>query len=503
MIEQNPSEPNTSNSNKIMVLLDKLKKIDIKKIDIKRFDIRKLKKFDIKKLKKYDLNEINFRRVLILFMVVVMAGLGFTGYKINEIRTRGFDVFLGSELLGKVRTEEEAVSVMADIKRELSNTYDVDVVLDNELNFEATHCKEKNLISDTDLRNNIKSKINFVVSGYSLQVNGEEVGVLKHEEDAQEILDKIKEPFVDIKDDESKVKEIKFLENVNVAKKEVPLNKIANSDDVIKYLQTGSEEIKTHVVEVGESFWTIAKMYDTTVDELVEANLDKDPKKLKPGDEVKLLVPKSKITVATVEEIEYVEDTNYEVQVEYDKNMYANQKTVKVEGKRGKSKIVANEIRHNGMLFEREIINEEVIEKPIDELVVKGTKEVPKTIATGSFLMPTRGRISSRYGMRWGRMHKGLDIAASYGSAIKAADGGKVTFTGSKGSYGNLVEIDHGNGYKTRYAHCSKILVKTGDKVYKGQHIANVGNTGNSTGSHLHLEVLKNGVNVNPANFVK
>jgi len=66
-----------------------------------------------------------------------------------------------------------------------------------------------------------------------------------------------------------------------------------------------------------------------------------------------------------------------------------------------------------------------------------------------------------------------------------------------------MVEIDHENGYKTRYAHCSKIEVKVGDRVYKGQIIARVGNTGRSTGSHLHFEVLKNGVNVNPSGYVK
>ena len=100
-------------------------------------------------------------------------------------------------------------------------------------------------------------------------------------------------------------------------------------------------------------------------------------------------------------------------------------------------------------------------------------------------------------------MHTGLDISASLGTPIKAADGGKVVFVGRKGAYGNMVEIDHGNGYKTRYAHCSKMLVKVGDKVYKGQHIANVGNTGRSTGPHLHFEVLKNGKSQNPSKYLK
>ena len=100
-------------------------------------------------------------------------------------------------------------------------------------------------------------------------------------------------------------------------------------------------------------------------------------------------------------------------------------------------------------------------------------------------------------------MHRGLDIAARTGTPIKAADGGKVIFAGRKGAYGNLVEIDHGNGYVTRYGHCSTINVKVGERVYKGQVVAKVGNTGRSTGSHLHFEVLKNGRNQNPAGYVR
>ncbi|NMB28139.1 MAG: M23 family metallopeptidase, partial [Tissierellia bacterium] len=83
------------------------------------------------------------------------------------------------------------------------------------------------------------------------------------------------------------------------------------------------------------------------------------------------------------------------------------------------------------------------------------------------------------------------------------ADGGTVVFVGRRGAYGNLVEINHGNGYITRYAHCSTINVKKGAKVYKGQVIAKVGNTGRSTGSHLHFEVLKNGSNKNPGSYVR
>jgi murein DD-endopeptidase MepM/ murein hydrolase activator NlpD len=120
-----------------------------------------------------------------------------------------------------------------------------------------------------------------------------------------------------------------------------------------------------------------------------------------------------------------------------------------------------------------------------------------------SFSMPARGKITSTFGMRWGRMHTGIDIAAPTGTPIYASAGGQVTFSGWNGGYGNLVIIDHGNGMQTYYAHNSKNLVKQGQSVSKGAHIANMGNTGNSTGPHLHFEIRRNGTPLNPLNFLR
>ena len=109
------------------------------------------------------------------------------------------------------------------------------------------------------------------------------------------------------------------------------------------------------------------------------------------------------------------------------------------------------------------------------------------------------GTITSRYGSRWGSTHTGLDIAAPTGTTIAAAAAGTVTFSGNRGSgYGNYVKISHGNGVETLYAHCSKLYVKTGQKVAQGEAIAAVGSTGKSTGPHLHLEIRLNGATQNP-----
>lgn len=122
-----------------------------------------------------------------------------------------------------------------------------------------------------------------------------------------------------------------------------------------------------------------------------------------------------------------------------------------------------------------------------------------------ALIRPISGTITSRFGVSSKirvSSHTGLDIAASTGTPVSAAASGTVTFSGYKGSYGNMIVISHGNGVQTYYGHCSKLYVSAGTQVSQGQAIAAVGSTGNSTGPHLHLEVRVNGVAYNPQNYV-
>jgi murein DD-endopeptidase MepM/ murein hydrolase activator NlpD len=138
--------------------------------------------------------------------------------------------------------------------------------------------------------------------------------------------------------------------------------------------------------------------------------------------------------------------------------------------------------------------------------------EVDKQIqrpATGGAVQSELPRLTSQFGIRKGpftggyRHHSGIDIAASQGTAIRSAAGGRVSFAGHAGGYGNMVELDHGNGLRTRYAHLSRILVGSGSTVAGGEIIAEAGSTGRSTGSHLHFEVRENGNARNPLAYLK
>jgi murein DD-endopeptidase MepM/ murein hydrolase activator NlpD len=122
----------------------------------------------------------------------------------------------------------------------------------------------------------------------------------------------------------------------------------------------------------------------------------------------------------------------------------------------------------------------------------------------GDYIWPTQGVFSSGYGWRWGRMHKGIDLANRTGTPIVAAKEGRVSFAGwHDGGYGYLIEISHADGSTTRYAHNSRLLVGQGQEVRQGEVISQMGSTGNSTGPHLHFEIIAPGMGaMNPLNFL-
>jgi murein DD-endopeptidase MepM/ murein hydrolase activator NlpD len=123
-------------------------------------------------------------------------------------------------------------------------------------------------------------------------------------------------------------------------------------------------------------------------------------------------------------------------------------------------------------------------------------------VSSSGFQWPVCGPVTSEYGPRWGRMHRGIDLGVPIGTPIAASKAGTVILATSQGGYGNLVLIDHHDGVVTAYAHLSTFRVSVGDSVSQGQTIALSGNTGNSTGPHLHFETRANGTAVNPRQYL-
>jgi len=190
-------------------------------------------------------------------------------------------------------------------------------------------------------------------------------------------------------------------------------------------------------------------------------------------------------------------------------------KTVKVKKeeiseKADEKKKLYEALKKRRQAYEGQVAELEKSSNELESLIVKKVRSSGGTIkGTGVIAWPLKGRITSRYGYRrhplWGgrSFHTGLDIAAKYGTPIKAADSGEVIFSGWWDGYGKAIVVDHGKGITTVYAHLSRIYKKVGSGVAKGQTIGLVGSTGYSTGPHLHFEVRKNGKHRNPMQYLK
>lgn len=195
----------------------------------------------------------------------------------------------------------------------------------------------------------------------------------------------------------------------------------------------------------------------------------------------------------------------YDTFYEYDGTLPDTHKEVLKPGKNGTQSVFSRLVYVDGMLVDNVVQSATIIEEPITAVVRVGTQLSYE--GTGEFLWPVpyTHYITSPFGPRWGTIHKGIDISWSgiHGQDIVASDSGTVTWAGYDNSgYGYYVIIDHGNGYKTLYGHACAVYVSIGDKVRKGDTIAGVGSTGYSTGDHLHFEIIKNGVEMDPQLYV-
>ncbi len=211
--------------------------------------------------------------------------------------------------------------------------------------------------------------------------------------------------------------------------------------------------------------------------------------------------------------VQYDVEVPYTVQRVADESKYKGYERTRVKGKNGTNRITASVTYLDGEELFSSIVSSAVIQAPVTQIVAYGTKEKNSKnykggpYAEGYFIwpVPSTKAITQYYGQNG---HGGLDIAdhGIHGANILAADGGVVVISAyrkgtSYGSFGKYIVIDHGGGYQTLYAHCDELLVEAGEIVKQGQVIATVGNTGRSTGSHLHFEVLVNGRRRNPSSY--
>ena len=337
------------------------------------------------------------------------------------------------------------------------------------------------------------------------------------------------------------VKRFDFNEQVVVRNAYVDKESVLTEEEAKEKLLSNRKELIEYALVEGDNIWDIAMTNDTTPERILELNPNiEDETKMQIGEVIKVEKEVPIVTITTVEQSTYKQFIPADIEYVVFSDLYEGETKVYQEGKDGLDEVTVSVTKVNGEEVSRDTINEKVLVKPVTKVIGYGVKEKPvevkpnkvesssssnqgsstssltnkkpststnsnQTSSTGRYSHPLKGAgtISSGYGSRWGSFHKGIDFAAPAGTPIYAADSGKVIYSGyNSGGYGNLVIVEHDNGDQTYYAHCSKLYVSVGSYVSKGQHIAGVGTTGDSTGNHLHFEIRKNGNPVNPAHYL-
>lgn len=479
-------------------ILEKMKKI-FKEFSSKITQINRDKKV-------LRMKELIIKRKLGLtlsFTAIVVASLLFLGAYQSGL---GYKVIFNGQEIGVVKRQQDFQQLLEGMKEEITLARGDEVLFQQEVAFEKIRIEKEDITSEDHLQKALSQSVELKKAGAIIKIGGKEVVAVENKNIAEDILEEIKKPYTNTKEN-VELKEVSFVEKVEIVEKDIPLGKISPKEEATQYLEQGTDEVEIYQVALGDTTWDISRAFDVGIREIEESNPDVNIDDLHPGDEINLTVPKPFISIKSVQVMTTTEQTPFETIYKEDKKLEKGKQKVITEGKYGAKEVTAEIVFKNGIEETKTILSEKVIKEPTDKVVAKGTKAKPSTARTGQFSRPASGRTGAGglFGVArsGGRRHAGIDIANSTGTPIYAADGGSVTsFIGYRGGYGYIVEVNHGAGYTTRYAHLSKILVSSGQRVSKGQQIAKMGNTGNSTGPHLHFEIRKNGTPQNPFNYI-
>lgn len=352
----------------------------------------------------------------------------------------------------------------------------------------------------------IKQSDGIIEEASGLYVDGKLLGAIKSSADLRYVLQGI---LNSVRGNDTEA-EAEFYQDVEMVTGLFPTTSIMATDEMKKLLTGTSKDAEVYVVQPGDTATSIAKAHNISLNTLVSINGGQIGDMLHDGDLVNVEVSVPKLSVQLTKKVSSQNALPYKTITQKNDSQYTDYSKVKVEGVNGVQQVVDKVTYLNGSEIKRTRVSATVVSKAVDKVIETGTKKRPKNtgpgVSSGKLMwpVPSLHMITTGFEYRWGSFHSGIDISggSAYGKTIVAADGGTVVAAGYSGSYGNRVEIRHSNGIKTLYGHCSKLLVSPGQKVSKGQAIALVGSTGNSTGPHCHFEVYKGGTRMNPLNYV-
>ncbi|AFV01627.1 MULTISPECIES: peptidoglycan DD-metalloendopeptidase family protein [unclassified Dehalobacter] len=432
----------------------------------------------------------------------------FSGCFYFSATTPAVGIVVNGKNIGYAASKSEAKQLVQEILTQQGSAAGTVAQTSDTIEYKSLRLKNEDYtgpVSKDVLANAIKP----YVDGFGLQVNGKVVVALANEQDINTLLKKY-EDYQTKPSKNNTVSLVKIVEPVSKIASKVHPSEVKTVDAALEILVKGDVAETTYTIQEDDSLWLIARKNNMLTDEVIAANPGfTEDSVIQPGQKIKLVQTKPYLTVRSEGTKVVSEIVPFDVVSKTDSSIGYGKSIIKQAGKDGEKAVTYSYVEENGKMIEKQVVKEEVVSKPVNQIVAKGPGRsivyVGTSRGSGSISglsWPISGGITSYYGSRHGSFHTGIDIDGVTGQPYYAAASGTVVEAGWDGGYGYCIMIDHGNGVSTRYGHSSKLFVSVGQTVSKGQNIGNVGSTGNSTGSHLHFEVIINGSTVNPLNYL-
>ncbi|MGE7186339.1 peptidoglycan DD-metalloendopeptidase family protein [Peribacillus sp. NPDC006672] len=460
--------------------------------------------------------------LLIVSVILLLAGNLVTAAGISKTTTIQH-VYLNDEFVGSVTDETEIEEIVADKVKEAQRDYpDYTFDRESQLSFVPEEVFDEVVKEDQAVKD-IQEQLNVKAEAYEIDIDNQAVAYVASRDDAEDVLEKIMLLYVNeeeyaeyetgkkgretdakpLKEPGSRILDIEFSLPVTFKETMIDPDEIKTVDDTLSMIEEGKKEKTLYEAREDEDLETIANRHDMDLDQLLELNPGQDEAKgLKEGERLYVTQLTPYVNVMVEREVLKEERIPFEKKVKEDDELPKGELITEQIGNEGIQAFTYAVSETNGKKISETIVKKEVTEKAKTEITRKGMKVVPSQ-GSGTYSWPADGGyISSKQGQRWGKLHKGIDIARPTTRTITAADHGIIETAGNSGGYGNKITINHNNGYKTVYAHLDSINVKAGQKIEKGMKIGMMGSTGHSTGVHLHFEIYKNGSLVNPLNYI-
>ncbi|MDD6236495.1 MAG: peptidoglycan DD-metalloendopeptidase family protein [Clostridiales bacterium] len=363
------------------------------------------------------------------------------------------------------------------------------------------------VVSESGLVDNmIKMSGSDIVESNGIYIGGKFYGAVKTVSEIEATVEKILAKYKTNNPNET----VELVNPVEIKEGIYLTSSVKEEQEIVDLLNSEVAGEVTYTVEAGDTPSGVAKKNGVSYSDFKAMNPDCESKFLI-GQKVYIAKSEPFAAVKVIRKETYKVETMFETETIKDNSKSISYSKVTQNGVKGVTEVTADMEYVNGVKVKETVLSTKVLQQVVNQKIVKGTKMPTAAKVTASsggsslsglkFIWPVAGGyISSPFG--GARRHGGIDIAAPHGTAIYAAESGTVSLARWNGSYGNCVVIDHGNGIQTLYGHSSKLLVKVGQQVKKGDVIALVGSTGRSTGNHCHFEIHKGGSRINPAPYI-